>query len=120
MHGTSYLRLLTTIMLCCVLYGCGPGSVQEPQPPQTSAQASSDPMEKWSRSCSLCHIDGTGGAPRVGDVEDWTSRLEQGDEVLLTHTVEGYNNMPPLGYCMDCERADFITLIDFMSRGSRP
>ena len=25
--------------------------------------------------------------------------------------------MPPLGYCMACERDDFVALIDFMTDG---
>ncbi len=110
-------RLLIAMTLACVLCGCGQMANQEIS---THTPVGSDPMEKWSRSCSLCHINGIGGAPRVGDSEDWAPRLAQGDEVLLTHTVEGFNNMPPLGYCMDCERSDFVTLIKFMSSGLRP
>lgn len=76
-------------------------------------------MQKWLRSCALCHIDGNGGAPRLGDAEAWQPRLAQGKDALLTHTIEGLNNMPPLGYCMSCEREDFSVLIDFMSRGMK-
>lgn len=76
-------------------------------------------MQKWSRSCALCHIDGNGGAPRLGDGEAWQPRLAQGKDALLTHTIEGFNNMPPLGYCMSCEREDFSVLIDFMSGGMK-
>lgn len=76
-------------------------------------------MQKWLRSCALCHIDGNGGAPRVGDAEAWQPRLAQGKDALLTHTIEGFNNMPPLGYCMSCEREDFSVLIDFMSGGMK-
>ncbi len=74
-------------------------------------------MQKWLGSCALCHIDGNGGAPRLGDAEVWQPRLAQGKDALLTHTIEGFNNMPPLGYCMSCEREDFSVLIDFMSGG---
>jgi cytochrome c5 len=35
--------------------------------------------------------------------------------VLLDHTVNGFNKMPPLGYCMACEAEDFRALIDFMA-----
>ena len=72
-------------------------------------------LRKWSRSCALCHVNGNGGAPRLGQAEDWRPRLEKGRETLLAHTVEGFNNMPPLGYCMACEREDFLALIDFMT-----
>ncbi len=89
--------------------------------PQESAEVSADSAEltparmgQWTRNCALCHVRGEGGAPVIGDREAWVSRLEQGEELLLQHTVEGLNNMPPLGYCMDCEKADFLALIRFM------
>jgi cytochrome c5 len=75
-------------------------------------------MQKWSRSCALCHVTGNAGAPRVGNVGEWQERLTQGAGVLLTHTIEGFNDMPPLGYCMSCEREDFIAMIDFMAGDS--
>jgi cytochrome c5 len=53
-------------------------------------------MRLWMNSCALCHVKGVGGAPIVGKF-DWADRLEQGNELLLQHTIEGYNNMPPLG-----------------------
>ena len=72
-------------------------------------------MQKWSRSCALCHVTGNAGAPRVGNAGEWQERRMQGADVLLAHTVEGFNDMPPLGYCMSCERGDFIAMINFMA-----
>lgn len=72
-------------------------------------------MRQWARNCALCHVRGEGGAPRIGDIEAWRERAVQGEATLLTHTVEGFNNMPPLGYCMDCEAEDFAGLIRFMA-----
>lgn len=90
----------------------------QPMPASTAAPAlAADVMQKWSRSCVLCHVDGNGGAPRLGNAEEWRPRVARGKDVLLQHTLEGFNNMPPLGYCMSCERDDFIALIDFMSGG---
>jgi cytochrome c5 len=75
-------------------------------------------MDKWARSCALCHVTGNAGAPRIGNAEEWAPRLAQGMDVLLQHTLEGFNDMPPLGYCMSCERDDFVALIEFMGRDS--
>lgn len=85
----------------------------------TAESGASQPDEatlaQWARSCALCHVNGEGGAPRVGHAAEWQDRIKQGADVLLAHTVEGFNNMPPLGYCMDCEEADLRALIDFMA-----
>ncbi len=77
-------------------------------------------MQMWTRSCALCHVDGNAGAPRVGYAEEWLPRMAQGRDTLLKHTVEGLNSMPPLGYCMACEREDFLALIDFMTVNLAP
>jgi cytochrome c5 len=87
----------------------GPGAVA------AESRPGDDVMRKWTQSCALCHVTGNGGAPRVGDTEEWRLRLAQGRQALLTHTVEGFNNMPPLGYCMACERDDLLAMIDFMA-----
>lgn len=95
--------------------GVGPGSTPLTGPPGARTITSI-----WARSCALCHADGTGGAPRFADAEAWAPRLAQGEDVLLAHTLEGYRNMPPLGYCMDCSAEDFIALIRFMTpQGTR-
>jgi cytochrome c5 len=87
-----------------------------PQPFQ-DATISDLGKARWARTCALCHVNGEGGAPRFGDAAAWAPRLDQGEDVLLDHTINGYNNMPPLGYCMDCEREDFRAYIRFMSAG---
>jgi len=109
-------------MAVLALSGCGQG-----QSPATSrsksdatAATAAEPLDArtlrlWTRSCALCHVDGNAGAPRVGDTEAWGPRLAEGREQLLEHTVEGLNSMPPLGYCMACEREDFLAMIDFMA-----
>ena len=106
-----------TLML---LAGCS-GETPPTAPPATdSTPAEEGPisavaMGQWSRNCALCHVRGEGGAPVLGDKEAWAPRVAQGENVLLQHTVEGLNNMPPLGYCMDCEEDDFREIIAFMS-----
>ena len=85
--------------------------------PFADAEVTGDVMGFWSRSCVLCHVHGEAGAPRLGDTDAWAPRLALGEETLLTRTVEGYNDMPPLGYCMACEREDFRALIRLMAEG---
>jgi cytochrome c5 len=72
----------------------------------------------WAQHCALCHVNGEGGAPRLGNAAEWQPRVAQDKSVLLRHTLEGFNNMPPLGYCMSCEHEDFAALIQFMAGDS--
>ena len=105
-----------------LLAGCGsettPAPTSAAEVPTESVASSTAPsaevMAQWTRSCALCHVRGEGGAPVIGDREAWAPRLAQGEDILLQHTLEGLNNMPPLGYCMDCEETDFRQIIRFM------
>ncbi len=111
---------IALIGLVLGLSACGPSPAPDDLAAATQTQvpeADERVMRMWSQSCALCHVDGKGGAPHVGNVDEWLPRLAQGEEVLLTHTLEGLNNMPPLGYCMACEREDFLAMINFMTAG---
>jgi cytochrome c5 len=88
------------------------------RPDIAPARLTPEIMQQWATTCALCHVEGVGGAPRVGVSADWTERLAQGTDMLMRRTIEGFNDMPPLGYCMSCEADDFAVLIDFMSRGA--
>ena len=103
-----------------MLAACGEESgVAVPSGEAASTEtASATAMEKWSRSCVLCHVAGEGGAPRIGSPEDWTERVARGEDSMVRHAIEGYNNMPPLGYCMDCEELDFRELTRYMASAS--
>ncbi len=109
----SILGLLSTSLSAAEpnLLGNGLGVTN----PRMSDSAGSEAMAKWARSCALCHITGEANAPVVGDTEEWQQRLQKGEAALLNNVVNGINSMPPLGYCMSCEAADFRVMIDFMA-----
>ena len=117
------MRLLITAAAALLLCACGSEQASAPAREEamvhTVVTEPSAPgpelMARWSRNCALCHVRGEGGAPVLGDRAAWTVRLDKGEDVLLANTLEGLNNMPPLGYCMDCEEADFRALIRFMA-----
>jgi len=119
------------LLLLATLTGCGeqPAGKHTPQPEASVAGVEVDSVasddnetlttrqiQMWSGSCALCHVDGNAGAPVVGIAEHWQPRVAKGIQTLLQHTVEGFNSMPPLGYCMACEREDFSAMILFMSK----
>ena len=109
----SILGLLSTSLSAAEpnLLGNGLGVTN----PSMSDSAGSEAMAKWARSFALCHITGEANAPIVGDTEEWQQRLQKGEAALLNNVINGINSMPPLGYCMSCEAADFRVMIDFMA-----
>ena len=107
----------TIVAMLFVLMFVSACTESKPEPINTVASESEKTiaLEKWARSCALCHINGEGGAPKTGDLLAWQERLDKGQDVLLRHTIEGFNKMPPLGYCMDCSEKDYLILIEFMA-----
>ena len=121
--------LLLLMLVSGLIAGCGEESALDQsaqdaladivQPPVSVSVPKLDALDArqiqmWSTSCALCHVNGNAGAPIVGVAEHWQPRVTKGMENLLRHTVEGFNSMPPLGYCMACETEDFIAMIRFM------
>jgi len=112
------MKLCLIGVVVLLLSSCSENELKTLDLTGVTGQQRVEAMQKWSRSCALCHVRGEGGAPKSGDREAWHERLEQGQTILLEHTVQGFNRMPPLGYCMDCNRDDFLILIEFMAGGA--
>lgn len=115
-------NLFATALIAVLLSGCSSlgsqnsGSGEQFRPPTLrTAIADNEVMAKWARSCALCHVTGEAGAPVVGDTAEWQRRLQQGEDTILNHVVEGFNSMPPLGYCMACEISDFRAMVAYMA-----
>lgn len=47
--------------------------------------------------CSGCHASGALGSPKYKEKADWSKRLSNGYDSLLTHALKGLNKMPPRG-----------------------
>lgn len=73
-------------------------------------------MDKYNKSCVICHASGTANAPKTGDAADWAPHLEKGMDVLLKSVETGVNAMPPKGMCFDCSTEEVQALIEFMSK----
>ncbi len=66
----------------------------------TCVQAAEDPRtgkEVYDGFCGACHTAGILQAPRLGNKDDWSAREKQGFEVLLSHAIKGFKNMPAKG-----------------------
>jgi len=68
----------------------------------------------YSQACIACHSTGVLGAPRKGNADDWAPRLAQGMDIVLEHSINGLNAMPPRGTCTKCSDEEILAAIEFM------
>ncbi len=80
----------------------------------TGAIAEPD-MNKYNKSCSVCHATGAANAPKTGDAAAWEPRMAKGMDVLVQSVQNGLNAMPPKGMCYDCSDEDYKALIEYMA-----
>lgn len=64
--------------------------------------------------CFSCHGTGWDNAPVIGDSLVWDDRRAKGIDVLLKHTIEGFNAMPPKGGCADCSEKELRAVVEML------
>ncbi len=72
-------------------------------------------VDRYNKSCSVCHAAGVANAPKTGAPDAWKPRLAKGTDNLVLSVKKGLNAMPPRGMCNDCSDADYKALIQYMS-----
>ena len=73
-----------------VLVACA-GLASAQQPAERSGKEVADAQ------CSKCHLDGKGGAPKIGDRDAWTQRLKKGLDNTVREAIKGHGGMPARG-----------------------
>lgn len=108
--------LALAVSLAVLLSACGkqesaapeapaPAPVPEAAAPAPAAEPATAEnavgKSAFNKVCSLCHGSGAAGAPIPGDKADWGPRIEQGNDMLYKHAIEGFTGakgvMPPRG-----------------------
>ena len=83
----------------------------------SAAGALAEPdMDKYAKSCQVCHANGAANAPKTGDAAAWEPRLAKGMDALVQSVANGLNAMPPKGMCFDCSDEDYKALIEYMAK----
>jgi cytochrome c5 len=70
--------------------------------------------EVYNAACMACHMTGAAGAPILGDVSAWSTRITQSVETLYEHAINGIGVMPAKGGCMNCSDNEVKAVVDFM------
>ncbi len=92
----------------------------EPEPVATSMTG----PQVYNAACVVCHGNGVGGAPIVGDVDGWAARIAQGDDMLYDHAINGFQGeaitpMLPKGGRTDLSDQEVRDAVDYMVAESR-
>ncbi|MFB1037100.1 MAG: c-type cytochrome [Sinobacterium sp.] len=70
--------------------------------------------EVYNAACMACHMTGAAGAPILGDVAAWSTRIAKGAETLYENAINGIGVMPAKGGCMNCSDNEVKAVVDFM------
>ncbi len=69
----------------------------------------------YKKTCATCHNVGVGGAPKLGDADQWAPRLAKGIDVLYASSINGMPPaMPAKGLCFTCSDDDLKAIVDYM------
>ena len=85
-------RVVKAALLLAGVVFCGPALSQQPE------RSGKEVVEAQ---CSKCHLEGKGGAPKIGDRDAWIQRLKKGLDATVREAIRGHGGMPPRG-----EKAD--------------
>lgn len=102
-----------------------PGDEIDAAVPTVTAAATPEPVatamtgpQIYNSACNVCHGAGIGGAPILGDVDAWASRIAQGTDMLNEHAVAGFSGstgvMPPKGGLVSLSDAEIHDAVAYM------
>lgn len=73
----------------------------------------------YNSTCFGCHGTGAAGAPKVGDVAEWSARTGKGLDVVISNAINGVGGMPPRGTCSSCSDDDIAATVKYMVNNSK-
>ena len=77
-------------------------------------EADFDVASTYQTSCFACHATGAAGAPLLGDIEAWDSRMVKGMDAVMANVINGVNAMPAKGLCMNCTDNELQEIVGYM------
>jgi len=92
----------------------------EPEPVATTMTG----PQVYNAACNMCHGNGVGGAPIVGNAADWAPRIAKGADVLTDHAINGFDGdaptpMLPKGGRVDLSDQEIMDAVAYMIEQSQ-
>lgn len=75
-------------------------------------------QEVYEATCVACHGTGVLEAPRFENKGDWGSRISQGFDTLVKHSIEGIRAMPPRGGAADLTDSELARAVAYMANSA--
>lgn len=102
-----------------------PGEEAQAAAPVVEATAEPEPVaaamtgpQVYNTACLACHGTGVGGAPILGNADQWGARIAQGMDILKQHAIEGFTGsagyMPPKGGRLDLSDEEVGNAVEYM------
>jgi cytochrome c5 len=122
--------LVLSATAAILLAACGQQDTPAPAAPTTPTESAAPAapvntagQSTYNRACAMCHASGAAGAPIPGNKDDWGPRIEQGMDILYTHSLEGFTGqkgmMPAKGGNPSLSDDEVKAAVDFMVERSR-
>jgi len=64
--------------------------------------------------CGKCHQSGEGGAPKIGDRDEWRQRAKDGYSRVMQSALKGHAGMPARGGLADLSDAEIKRAVEYM------
>ena len=74
----------------------------------------------YDSTCTACHSTGVAGAPKLGDVAAWASRIKTGPTALYANAIKGKGAMPARGGNAKLSDAEVQAAVNYIIGQSDP
>lgn len=114
MHSTVVSPFLIAIVMLLFVACSGP-SDEPPQQPELAPELAAG-KAVVDKTCIACHGQGLNGAPILGNKKMWSKRLPQGEDILVSHAINGFamEMMPPRGGNPELSDAEIRNAVRYM------
>ena len=98
-------------------------SESKKMPAQEASQSVAiDAEGLYKAKCLACHAAGAGGAPILGNKDQWASRIEKGMDAIMDTALNGSKTNPMMqakGGAVDLSDAEVKAIVEFMVSSSK-
>ncbi len=76
--------------------------------------AAAEGKDVYTKACSVCHIAGVAGAPKLTEKAKWAPLFKNGPDALTAAVIKGKGAMPPRAGNASLSDADIKAAVEYM------